>query len=144
VKGNRYSPSYLAIIACVACFSKSISFPAIANCSAIELPVFGRIIVDVVLDDFRVRRLGLHEKNPRRGVLQLKYLRRGRRVEKNAGGERQKSSRCWSSAAHAFADKIYLSKVVTLRSCLLSVQMEGKSRKKVQISTCQSVRSTQG
>ena len=71
MKGNRYSPSYLAIIACVACFSKSLSFPAIANCSAIELPVFGRVIVDVVLEDFRVRRLGLHEKNPRRGYFSL-------------------------------------------------------------------------
>jgi hypothetical protein len=71
VKGDRYSPSYLAIIACVACFSKSISFPAIANCSAIELPVFSRVIVDVVLDGFRVRRLGLHEKNPQRGYFSL-------------------------------------------------------------------------
>jgi hypothetical protein len=85
VEGNRYSPSYLAIIACVACFSKSISFPAIANCSAIELPVFGREIDDVVLEDFRVRRrIRSHEKNPRRGYFSLSTLqwpkgREGRR-----------------------------------------------------------------
>src|SRR6187402_2097411 len=34
------SPSYLAIIACVACLSKSISFPAIADCALREVPVF--------------------------------------------------------------------------------------------------------
>jgi hypothetical protein len=42
------------------------------------------------------------------GVLQLKYFRSGRSVEKDAGGERQKGSIWWSSAAHAFADKMYL------------------------------------
>ena len=108
MNGNGCSPSYLAIIACVACFSKSISFPAIASRSAIELPVFGREIVDVVLDGFRVRRLRFAQEESARGVLQLKYLRGGRRVEKDAGGERQKSSRCCSSAAHAFADEMYL------------------------------------
>jgi hypothetical protein len=33
-------PSYLAIIACVACLSKSISFPAMAVGSLVGLPVF--------------------------------------------------------------------------------------------------------
>jgi len=34
-----FSPSYLDIIACVACLSRSPSVPAIAHCSLRELPV---------------------------------------------------------------------------------------------------------